>query len=45
MVAEQVAPVVDSWYYNEADQHRVIRDLYYLNQIEQLEAALECVIR
>jgi hypothetical protein len=41
--AEQVVPVVNSynWQNKDADDRRVIRDLYYLNQIEQLEAALE----
>ena len=40
--AEQVVPVVDSfsWQNKEVDRSRVIRDLYYLNQIEPLEAAL-----
>jgi superfamily II DNA or RNA helicase len=41
--AEQVVPVVDSlsWQNKEVDRSRVIRDLYYLNQIEPLEAALD----
>ena len=40
--AEQVVPVVDSYssQNKEVDRSRVIRDLYYLNQIEPLEAAL-----
>jgi SNF2 family DNA or RNA helicase len=43
MAAEQVVPVVDSysWQNKEVDRSRVIRDLYYLNQIEQLTSALE----
>ena len=43
MAAEEIAPVMNSysWQNKEADRGRVIRDLYYLNQIEQLEAALE----
>tara|TARA_R110000744_G_scaffold130926_3_gene238864 strand:+ start:15503 stop:19810 length:4308 start_codon:yes stop_codon:yes gene_type:complete len=44
MAAEQVVPVINSysWQNKEADRARVIRDLYYLNQIDQLEDALAC---
>jgi len=43
MAAEEIAPVVNSynWQKKEIDRGRVLRDLYYLNQIEQLEAALK----
>jgi SNF2 family DNA or RNA helicase len=41
MAAEQIAPVINSWQIKEVDKQRVMRDLYYLNQLEQLEAALE----
>jgi superfamily II DNA or RNA helicase len=43
MAAEQIVPVVNSysWQNKDADGSRVIRDLYYLNQIEQLEIALK----
>ncbi|MFT4941736.1 MAG: hypothetical protein ACI88A_004807, partial [Paraglaciecola sp.] len=43
MAAEQVVPVVNSysWQNKVVDRHRVIRDLYYLNQREQLAAAFE----
>ncbi|MGK0410151.1 MAG: SNF2 family DNA or RNA helicase [Shewanella psychromarinicola] len=43
MAAEQVVPVVDSysWQNKVVDRHRVIRDFYYLNQIEQFAAAFE----
>ena len=42
MAAEQVVPVVNSysWQNKDADRARVIRDLYYLKQIDQLEGAL-----
>jgi len=41
--AEQVVPVVSSygWQSKIVDRNRVIRDFYYLNQIEQLAAAFE----
>ena len=42
MAAEQVVPIFNSyiWQNKDANEHRVIRDLYYLGQLEQLEAAL-----
>jgi SNF2 family DNA or RNA helicase len=42
MAAEQVVPVVNSysWQNNDMDERRVIRDFYFLNQIEAVEAAL-----
>ncbi|WP_340679619.1 DEAD/DEAH box helicase [Paraglaciecola sp.] len=41
--AEQVVPVVNSysWQNKGVDRHRVIRDLYFLNQLEQFAAAFE----
>jgi hypothetical protein len=43
MAAEQIVPVVNSysWHNKDADGRRIMRDLYYLNQIEQLETALK----
>ncbi len=43
MAAEQVVPVVNSqsWQKKEVDKSREIRNLYFLNQIRQLQAALE----
>jgi SNF2 family DNA or RNA helicase len=41
MAAEQVVPVINNWQNKHSDEQRIIRDLYYLNQIERLEAALE----
>ena len=41
MAAEQVVPVMNNWQNKHADEQRIIRDVYYLNQIQQLEAALE----
>tara|TARA_R110002153_G_scaffold3042_4_gene14393 strand:- start:1108 stop:5385 length:4278 start_codon:yes stop_codon:yes gene_type:complete len=43
MAAEEIVPVINSysWQNKEADRSRVIRDLYYLNHLEQLEANLE----
>ena len=41
MAAEQVTPVINGWQIKDVDKQRVIRDLYYLNQLEQLEAALD----
>ncbi|MFT6897946.1 MAG: SNF2 family DNA or RNA helicase [Paraglaciecola sp.] len=43
MAAEQVVPVVNgySWQNKGIDRHRVIRDLYFLNEMEQLAAAFE----
>ncbi|WP_293747505.1 DEAD/DEAH box helicase [uncultured Paraglaciecola sp.] len=40
--AEEIVPVINSysWQNKHADEQRVFRDLYYLNQIEQLEAEL-----
>ena len=42
MAAEQVVPVVNSysWQNKEADRARVIRDLFYLKQTDQLEEAM-----
>ena len=44
MAAEEIVPVVNSysWQKKEVDESRVIRDLYYLGQIEQVEDALAC---
>jgi SNF2 family DNA or RNA helicase len=43
MAAEQVVPVLTgySWQNKHVDEHRVIRDFYYLNKIDALEMALE----
>ncbi|MFT5541492.1 MAG: SNF2 family DNA or RNA helicase [Glaciecola sp.] len=42
MAAEEMSPVVNtqSWQKKRVDRRKIIRDLYYLNQIEQLEDAL-----
>ena len=42
LAAEQVVPVVNShsWQKKDIDRLRVIRDFYYLNKIDQVEAAL-----
>ena len=44
MAAEEIVPVVNSynWQKKEVDERRVIRDLYYLDHIEQVEDALAC---
>ena len=43
MAGEEVVPVINSysWQNKQADQARVIRDLYYLNQMDGFEAALD----
>ena len=43
MAAEQVVPVVNiySWQKKDIDRHRVIRDFYYLNKIEDIVSALK----
>lgn len=42
MAAEEIVPVVNSysWQKKELDRSRVIRDLYFLNQLDQVEDAL-----
>ena len=43
MAAEQVVPVINSysWQNKQADQARVVRDLYYMDQFDELEEALD----
>lgn len=43
MAAEEIVPVVNgyNWQKKEVDRNRVIRDLYFMNQIDQVEDALE----
>ncbi|WP_166424555.1 DEAD/DEAH box helicase [Paraglaciecola sp. 20A4] len=43
MASEQVVPIINSysWQNKEADRARVIRDLYYLNQMDDFEIALD----